>query len=110
MREWVGRYEKRTEPFVHYDGFTLLFDEAKGFMLWKAEGDTFWINHTSTSDMRWMHERARELARAHGCRRMRTYTMRSPKAYARATGAHLDVGGSRVADGRFYWLLEEELR
>ena len=110
MQEWVLKYEAKAEPFALEDGFQLFLDESKGFLCWKVVDDVLYIDHTSTDDQAWMHEKIRELGKEHGCRMALTYTFRDPRAYVRLTGAHVDLSESRwMRNGRFYWAFTEDL-
>lgn len=110
MQGWVRKYEAKAEPFILEDGFQVFFDEGKGFLCWKVEWDVLYIDHTSTNDQAWMHEKIRDIGREHGCRMAMTYTFRNPKAYVRLTGAHLSLKDSKhMKNGKFYWAFTEDL-
>lgn len=110
MQEWVLKYEAKAEPFALEDGFQLFLDESKGFLCWKVVGNVLVIDHCSTDDIAWVHEKIREIGREHGCRVAITYTFRNPRAYVRLAGAHIDLSESKwMKNGRFYWALTEDL-
>ena len=118
FEQWRERYiayfrkqsHGQVQDFCLDDDLKLFFLPEKGFMYYAVRGDVFHIDHTSTTDIAFMHEQARIMAKAAGCRSMETETSRNPAAYARLTHSLLDLSKSGVKpDGYFYWCFTEEI-
>ena len=116
--DWRERYIEyfnrtshgRVTDFDLDDDLELFFRRDKGFMFYAVRGDVFHIDHTSTTDISFMHEQARIMAKEARCSSMETETSRNPAAYARLTHSLLDLSKSGVkADGYFYWCFTEEI-
>lgn len=108
ISDWIKKYEGKTEPFIIQEGEELYFTPEHGFIVWRMIGDTLYIDHTSTDDVRWAREKCREIGKAHGATRMFTFTLRNPRAFQKITGAHFAPQESRtLANGVFYWAFED---
>ena len=72
FEEWRKRYIRyfrkashgRVEDFDLDDDLKLFFLPEKGFMYYAVRGDVFHIDHTSTTDIAFMHEQARIMAQS----------------------------------------------
>lgn len=110
LLEWIEKYEKKAEPWDLQPGYSILYRSDKGFFNWRANGLAFDIDHTSTNDIKWMMDKASELAREHGCKFLRALTLHDPAAFMRLTGARLNMPLSGVRqNGTFYWCFEKEV-
>ena len=114
-KEWIDRYSDKAETFYIDPEYTKIFKEDKGFLYYKITEDNgervLHFGHTCTNDMAWWDKRMTEFAKENDCARMKTITMRSPRAYIRMTGAHLVLKDSGFRpNGLFYWAMEREVR
>lgn len=114
LNEWIARYEDKAERYVPEEGSTRFFEPEHGFMDYIIKNEAIIVDHTCTNDIHYMHDKAREIGRAHGCTTLYTSTYRSPKAYMRLNvkdsvgGLDLRQSGYRK-NGKFYWVFEEVL-
>lgn len=88
--EWANLFEKKSGEKIYLPpDYNLAFDEEKGFMFWKKDGNILKMNQTCTHDgkywIRWALDKAAEL----GCSKARTSVRRNIKAYLRLFGGNV---------------------
>lgn len=114
MQEWIKKYEAKANP-VHFEGWTVHYEEDKGFLAWKKYGEAL-IMGDCCGDFAWIHDYCMEKARENGCRVLATFTKRNPRAFIRKAymmgyNVHFDVSGSRYhPNGKWYWLMTEAVK
>jgi hypothetical protein len=87
FHEWVQAFEaKAGERFLLPPGFKMWTGPDNSFITYKIDGDTFLIGQAIGDGERWRHF-AYAIAREHGCKYIKTQTLRSPRAFCRKWGA-----------------------
>jgi hypothetical protein len=110
LSEWIAKYEKKAEKFELLPGFQIYYEPDKGFFCWHKFGDVFEIDHTCTENVTWAHDKCVEMAKARGCKMLRTATSRDPSGYMRLTKSTPNIALSGIRpNGTFYWIMEKKV-
>jgi hypothetical protein len=108
LAEWVEKYEAKAEVFEFPAEGEMYFNPEEGFLCYRVVDNALYLDHCSVRSAEWLNEKAKEIGRAHGCKYLVTYTLRSPVAFAKLFHAHLLPDESKtLANGKWYWAFEE---
>lgn len=110
LKDWIIKYEKKTEKFSIPQGFVLYFEPDKGFFLYAKIGESFEIDATCTNDIHYFAAVANRMAKQRSCQFVRTQTFHDPAAYMRLTKADINISLSGVrSNNRMYWVFEKKV-
>jgi len=110
FHEWVKWFEDKSgEKFYLPPYFNLEFDEEKGFITWKKEGNIMYLDQCASQDHDywdvWLFSKVHEL----GCNKFRSYVRRNIKAYMRMTNSHIVEKLTDLVTGEDVYLMEREV-
>lgn len=103
---WVDLYREKVEPFRLLPGYNLWATHEHGFLMWKIEGDIFWLNQCCGDAFYWVPV-IDKFARDNGCVKMRAPTIYVSPGYCRLFGGK--IVGEYQDGGNTYHVFEREV-
>ena len=110
MNDWLKIYEKKAEEYYDAPDYVKITDPEKGFLCYKIKDRVLYLGHTCTNDMSFFERKVIKIAKAEHCKKIKTITMRNPRAYIRMTHGHLILSESGYRpNGLWYWSMERDI-